>query len=288
MPTISQFKTRARKAGGKSQKPVSDRVKKRDFIIIFLTALSAIGAVLTLVGYGVSVSVKELNLSNETVFASPFELLELSQWAVIRVLSKLSSSELWVFYKTAIASTLPGILIATLVLTFFVFFVKSPAKVMVVKKHATSFFRYFFVIEKSDNFLVSLRKLYAYMVTLGMVLPLVYLLVVFSFFAGSAFLITLPALGMFAGEGHIVEDVVKPSSCYPKITRENFLSIKKGKKSNASIYAECVQLSTEKGMAERGRVVFATSSAIILYEPVTGTVKRIPIRDVTVEVIDQL
>lgn len=256
--------------------------------MFFLTILSAIAAVLTLVGYGVSLSVEQFNLPHETLFASPFEVLELSQWAVLRFLNKMSAAQIWEFYRHAVVSTLPAILVATLILMVVVLFVKGDRKFRAAKNRLTSIGVYFFKVDKFDSAVASIRKLIAYMTVMGVLLPVVYLLLFLAFVAAGTFLITLPALGLFAGEAHISDDVIKPATCYPLKSREYSLVENVKKIPHAVTYAACVQLSTDRGSLHRGRVAFATSSAVILYDPATGTVKRVPTKDATIEVIDRL
>jgi hypothetical protein len=52
--------------------------------------------------------------------------------------------------------------------------------------------------------------------------------------------------------------------------------------------ANCVSISRGKEEIARGRVIFSTSNATLLYDPATGAVRRVSIDGATVDVIGSL
>ena len=52
--------------------------------------------------------------------------------------------------------------------------------------------------------------------------------------------------------------------------------------------ATCVTVKKEGGEEHRGRVVFATFNAVVLYDPDTGSVRRVSTDGASIEVIDKL
>ncbi|HAV37324.1 MAG TPA: hypothetical protein DCX52_13400 [Massilia sp.] len=96
-----------------------------------------------------------------------------------------------------------------------------------------------------------------------------------------------PALGMFAGERYIAEYVVGPAHCAPARTRLERLepAPRKGK---VHKHANCVRIRTERGLCQQGRVVFATTSAILLFDPATGHLSRVPTKGAVIDTLARL
>jgi len=91
-------------------------------------------------------------------------------------------------------------------------------------------------------------------------------------------LAVLPAMGLTAGKSHIDKWVVQPESCRSAKTSAEA----------AGPTASCLSLTRPDGSVEKGRVVFATSTSLVLYDPVTGSVKRLGIEGSKVAVVDKL
>ncbi|MGJ7583619.1 hypothetical protein ACSFA3_26040, partial [Variovorax sp. RHLX14] len=94
----------------------------------------------------------------------------------------------------------------------------------------------------------------------------------------------------FAGEVHIDQFVVAPKNCVSVINREGRLERKsKPDQTSGEIGAQCVSVKfTEGDVQVKGRVVFALSKTLILYDPETGAVKRVPTENAVVEVVSTL
>jgi hypothetical protein len=109
--------------------------------------------------------------------------------------------------------------------------------------------------------------------------------------AVGAAIAAIPVFGMIAGESHLARWVIGPEKCAWLVDRDNRLkrieAIKNGtaKRNEGPPVVQCVRLLRDGEEVGRGRVAFATSSAVVLYNSKTGSVKRLPIDDVDIEVI---
>ncbi len=104
--------------------------------------------------------------------------------------------------------------------------------------------------------------------------------------AVGAAIAVIPVFGMIAGESHLARWVIGPKQCAWLVDRDDRLkrieAIKNGtaKRNEGPPVVQCVRLLRDGKEVGRGRVAFATSSAVILYNSKTGSVKRLPIDDV--------
>jgi hypothetical protein len=99
----------------------------------------------------------------------------------------------------------------------------------------------------------------------------------------------VPIFGMQLGEHFIKEFVVSPTSCAPVKTRVAILQTlsgpKKKREQTASI-ATCVAIVKEGKRIESGRVVVSTPTAIVLFEPISGSTWRLPTSGLTIQATD--
>lgn len=120
----------------------------------------------------------------------------------------------------------------------------------------------------------------------GVVAPVVFALVTWftSVFIVLA-LTTVPAIGLGAGKEYIRDYVLAPKECVPLGPR---LTRVPNQPSRKPSMATCVVVCKDGAPVGQGRVVFATSSAVVLYEPNDETVLRVPTDGNTVKVVGRL
>ena len=107
----------------------------------------------------------------------------------------------------------------------------------------------------------------------------------------ACFLSIIPIAGHEAGAAHIDDWVVGPAICTPLRSRDTRLQAPPTtqKVEDVKIRATtCVTVKKTGGSEYRGRVVFATFNAVVLYDPELGSVRRVSTEDASIEVIDKL
>jgi hypothetical protein len=96
---------------------------------------------------------------------------------------------------------------------------------------------------------------------------------------------------MTVGKAHIDDWVIRPTVCTGIKTRDARMNtpVTKPKVGAPVIYgANCISIIRAKEEVDRGRVVFATPSTVILFDPRTGDVRRVSIDGATVKVVSEL
>ena len=99
----------------------------------------------------------------------------------------------------------------------------------------------------------------------------------------------VPIFGLSAGQMHIKDWVVEPTVCVSRQQRIHRLTQPKeqfeGKRARG---ADCVAVTRSDGHVEKGRLVFATTNSVVLYDPSKVLARRIPTEGAVVESIDAL
>ncbi|MDH6171006.1 hypothetical protein M2282_006186 [Variovorax boronicumulans] len=120
------------------------------------------------------------------------------------------------------------------------------------------------------------------------VMPVTTLAIVIGLMSMAALLSIVPMAGLQAGQAHIDDWVVGPSICSPLKSRGTRLQaqppVNDGKPKTK--VSTCITVKKTDGTEYRGRVVFATFNAIVLYNPEAGSVRRVSTDGASVEVID--
>lgn len=119
-------------------------------------------------------------------------------------------------------------------------------------------------------------------------MPLISMVVFFILIVPPSLLVFAPFIGMATGAEHIRQNVIVPRSCAPLKTRAIRLQKKTSLTKSTEYFVTCVSVSSDRRLLGRGRVAFSTSSAIILYDPASGAVVRVPTKDAVIEIIDHL
>jgi hypothetical protein len=246
--------------------------------------------ILGALGYGVALSVDTvLGIPHTQVFSSSMELLELSVWAVSHVIVEFGSA----FTRLNADGTLAKIPWLSLAF-FFVFWsllagykwLQSPRS-STTNNTVTSTLRQLVNMPDPNRetywFLLRRAGFYAVVSNTGWVFATIVALVGFQVLC--FFVAFIPILGSAAGERHIMDYVIKPNRCAPLLDRKVRLSNTKRSNENQ---AQCVLVKKGDNVIEQGRTVFSTSGAIVLYNPQTGTVRRVPTNDAIVEWVGTL
>lgn len=258
------------------------------FIGRFLAIASFVGVVLSLLGYGVALATEaRFGMPRAQLIDSTMDMLDLSSWVILQVVTKgFEALGTFAFYKKTLWETryalgmlFTGWLIALVVLYLYrkrKIFTRRSTK-QKSRKQEVSDVRY--VINKTWWMPVSI-----------LIVPLVMLLGVVLILVAAAMLTIVPIVGMSAGKTHIDNFVVAPEKCVSLANRARRLELQsKPDKGSTEIGVQCVSVTfTEGDLQVKGRVVFALSKVLILYDPESGAVKRVPTENAIVEVIPAL
>jgi hypothetical protein len=265
--------------------------KKGSVVVTAITLFSLVGTFLTLVGYGVAVSVDSVfDVPHQSLFGAPFELLGLSVWAILRVLSTLSLNlEFGKNYAAILHQLLPAFCVTALLIVVGVVATKIHFSRVRGRGALPSWLQKVVSAPSAKDSSRSLiLKASAVAAAIFLSLPLVIVTSILIAGVGVAVLAIAPALGMSAGAAHIKEYVIDPTRCAPLYDRKTRMGAKSVSGRNSETFATCLRVSNDKRLLGIGRSVFVTSSAVILFDPASGAVWRAPTRDAVIEKVDQL
>lgn len=243
-------------------------------------ALTTITGVLALLGYGVSLALETMfGIPHATIFESSFELLDLASIAVMQSLPAIIEAlGKWATYEDIYKRALPILsvfFVAWLIFAGLLWWknsrkdTKSKADKAKPEKKLAVIYRYlpvFLLILLSP--LVSIA---------GVVLVAAFLII----------LSIVPIIGLVAANSYLNDTVIQPKHCNPLIGLEERRkpAVKKAEKGGYG--AQCIVITKDGKPVASGRIVFATSKAIILYSP-NGGVTRASLGDSIIEVVADL
>jgi hypothetical protein len=255
-----------------------------------ITIISAVTLILTLLGYGVALAVETtFGLPHQTVYASALDLIGLSVYAIISAV--LGFSE--VPWLPLLRQTFPLASIAAAG----IFMVACCAVFLKVRaredrRSVHGFWAYFSAPTPNDSNRKLLGKGAIWSGLCGAVTMITPFLLVFAVMVTVVLISIVPIFGMQLGGQYLHKFVVSPTACAPLQPRSALLQARtqaREKKAataaapvTATATATCVTVYRDDKQVASGRLVVATSSAVILFEPVSGTVHRVPIGDATV------
>ncbi|MFA7293582.1 MAG: hypothetical protein WC023_15190 [Rhodocyclaceae bacterium] len=254
------------------------------WVTVSAVAISAGTVILMLLGYGVSLAVEgKFGIPHATVFESGFELLDLASivfFQLIPALGKLLGT--WQTYHDAYEHLVP--LLVVMGVAWAGFALWGLRHRIYLKSHGN---------ERAKPTEIERRRSYvlkhsAMLLFIGFS-PLFSLFGVFLIQVVMVALFMVPYVGYVAGNAYIDEQILKPDICMPLIDLKQRRS---GSQSSntantaSQTVAQCVSVRKGDVIAE-GRVVFATSKAIVLYRP-DGFVQRLPLLDSVIEVVPSL
>ncbi|QOF78279.1 hypothetical protein [Variovorax sp. 38R] len=264
-----------------------------------LTTISFLGVLLALLGYGVALSAEgRFGMPRAQLIDSTMDMLDLSTWVILQIVSKgLEAFSSFSLYGQVLKSTIPAAIILLVAWPVFAVFLSRRGKRAGRDTASDTSSSTSNSDNKAPSFLIALKQTWW--------LPVGIVVTPFAMLAGVAIIILMavaltfvPVLGMTAGEAHIDRYVVAPKGCDPVRNRYQRLirpqwpdeaTTKEEATKEEATTAQCVSIKFTEGDTEiRGRVVFALSKAVILYDPKTGAVKRVPTESAIVEVISSL
>jgi hypothetical protein len=260
---------------------------KRELLSLCLAVLSLLGTMLTLVGYGVALSVDQFGIPPESLFSSPFEIISLSVWGVLHFFTSVGKISFLGFYREMLSQLLPALACGLVGIGSVYFFAKLQPQIERIRGRRPRLAKCIAPPKREDGPAISVLKLLVYFVMFWLTLPALYMAMGFVFTVVSFLLAMAPYMGMAAGKVHIRKDVLEPAACMPLNNREHRLNPDpRAPKTN---YATCISLKTDRMQQDvRGRVVFSTSSSVVLFDPASGTATRMPLKDATIQAIDKL
>jgi len=244
------------------------------------TAVTATSLVLILLGYGVSLALETMfGIPHATLFESSFELIDLASVAVMQSLPAIVEAlGKWSTYvdvfKRAI-STLGVLFVAWLLFAVLLWWkrsrhVEKPSATDEQPQGKTSFVR---------------QQLLAF--ALILIAPLFSVAGVVFVAGFMAIISIIPAIGLTAATAYINDTVINPEHCNPLVSLEQRRKAEPPKSERGKFNAQCVRITKDGDPVASGRVVFATSKAIILYRP-DGGVSRASLGDSVIEVLSEL
>ncbi len=265
-------------------------------LTVFLSISSAAVIVLSLLGYGVALSVEtKFGIPHAVVFNSTTDLLTLGSWAVIQMLNYLSKLSEWGFYLAIWEMSWPATKIA---LMFSMAILVIGALALAVPALLRRWTGLNDSVKQLREFASTHRKVSVIVAVplfiLGtplLAMPLALLVILVGLVLLACFLSIIPIAGIQAGSAHIDDWVVGPTICAPLMARDTRLQPRPASKQgeNSKVKATtCVSVKKAEGPEHRGRVVFATFNAVVLYDPATGSVRRVATDGASIEVVDKL
>ena len=101
----------------------------------------------------------------------------------------------------------------------------------------------------------------------------------------------VPMFGTQLGTLYFRKFVISPATCEPVRAHAALLQVlSTPRKKNVPVVstANCVALFKDATRVAIGRVVVSTPAAIVLFEPLSGSTQRVPIGELTVQVVDHV
>ena len=261
---------------------------ERSYLAAIIAFVSVIATAMALLGYGVAVAVEDrLQIPHASMFESSFDVISLSAWAFLRFFDSLDLSTLsWDLWLTTLKATwiIPVAVFFSLVLTVYLLKSRQPWIRTGVAK--TEYLLSRLKPAKHDSMgLWTIRSIlisgFAWLAA-----PLMSFAMFFGLIMMAIGITLIPMLGMSAGIQHIDKFVVKPENCRPLQNRNIRLAAKKTKTSTT--FADCLEVEVDGLEAAKGRVAFATPSAIVLYDPQTGVARRMQVKGARITLFDKL
>jgi hypothetical protein len=268
----------------------SNAVKKASNSITWgITIISAISLTLTLLGYGVAMAVETtFGIPHQTVYTSVLDLLGLSVYAMISVVLGIDAIK----WQPMLEQAWPIGLVATAGMFIFIcgplYSRTRQAKTLM---GPNSFWRYFWRPTKHDS---SGRLLAKEVIKSGLLGGFIFIspLLVAGGLLFTVILISIvPIFGIQLGTLYFRKFVISPATCEPVRAHAALLQVlSTPRKKNVPVIstANCVALFKDATRVAIGRVVVSTPAAIVLFEPVSGSTQRVPIGELTVQVVDHV
>ncbi|QNA88136.1 hypothetical protein G4G28_05855 [Massilia sp. Dwa41.01b] len=248
-----------------------------------ITILSSMSLILTLLGYGVSLAVETVfGLPHESIYSSVLDLIGLSAYAVISLVLGLGEITWWPLFEQLLLPSLLGALIPFALVCCAVFLKSRRAS---ARTRTKSVWRYLIPPNPRDTTGELLGKGAIASGFFGGLIMISPFLMVGALMITVVVISIVPMFGMQLGSHYLQKFVVAPDFCEPVKSRTMLLqtwSKPRKKDAPAITTATCVAVFNNDAQVASGRLVVSTATAIILFEPNSGLIRRIPIGEVTV------
>jgi hypothetical protein len=256
----------------------------------FATFAAAATIVMCLFGYGVALAVESVfGLPHSSLFSSAFELLDLSSIAIVSFMEggmdfvQTGQSSILRLYSASWKILTIGILTWLAILAIVLILRKKWPALFVQStqnKHARrplSFTKKTLLANLTVISAIALQPILAFLAASALVFATVLIAVA-------------PVMGFSGAESYIQRWVLDPEYCKPLLVNRKPGSnpnVKSDKKSKKSV-ALCLKVSDKDKEIASGRLVFATSSAAVLFDPRTASAKRVPLNGLVIESISEI
>jgi hypothetical protein len=248
-----------------------------------ITIISAVSLILTLLGYGVALSVDMMfGMPHETIYASVLDLIGLSVYAINSMLLRLGGIAWYPLFDKVWPIGLIAMAGMFVFLCFMVCLYSWQDRIGGRMQH---FWRYFKPPTAQDSRRQMLAKSAVFSTLFGGTVFATPFLIVSVVMVVMVLISIIPIIGLKLGQQYLQEFVVTPVACVPVISRQAMLqalSSPPNKTAPTLSAASCVTLLKDGAAVASGRVVVATSTAIILFEPNNGSVRRVAVGELTV------
>ncbi|RZL92407.1 MAG: hypothetical protein EOP76_11645 [Variovorax sp.] len=260
--------------------------RSTNWLTVVLAFASASGIILALLGYGVALAVEaRFGLPHTFTFNSTLDLFSLGTWAIADLLTGSYSWSSWAFYKDVLvrsARVLMPVFVMCLI-GFVLFWAWLSASRRLSRRHPQQKLRAAKVVFKRNarqkSWVVSGSIFLFSSIVTTLLIPVAAIGIAALTFVFCVLAAVLPGIGLTAGKSHIDKWVVQPTSCHsnaPEVARA------------PGPMANCLSIKRADNSVEKGRVVFATSTSVILYDPSTGHAKRLGIEGSVITTISAL
>ena len=270
------------------RKPANETLvtQSTNWLAVVLAFASASGIVLALLGYGVALSVESrFGLPHTFTFNSTLDLFSLGTWAIADLLTGSFAWSSWTFYKNVLVWS--GRVLGPALVMSLVGFALLWAWLATSKRLSTRNRRQqlraamvrFKRNARQKSWVVSAAIFLISSVTTALLVPLMAIGLAALAFVFCVVLAALPGMGITAGKSHIEKWVVQPVRCHSK---------EPGSAGALGPAANCLSIKRGDNSVEKGRVVFATSTSVILYNPATGQARRLGIEGSVITTVSEL
>lgn len=266
-------------AGTQAPKPEKDSPSG---VTLGITAISAVSLILTLLGYGVSLAVETMfGMPHQSVYASVFDLLGLSVYALISLVLGLGDVSLGPLIEQA---WLPSLLVGLGMFLTISCLVLFKPRLSRIRTGTTQRWRFFAKPAANDSTGHLIGKAAVGSALAGGIVFLTPFLLVAAVISAVVLISIVPMFGMQLGEHYFRKFVVTPTACEPVKSRavlvQAWAAPRKVDQAPVAL-STCVDVHQDNERIASGRVVVATSTAIVLFDPLGGSVRRIPVAEVT-------
>ena len=278
---------------GRTNTPAREQKSKRSLAaslasLATLATIATVAAItLSLLGYGIAISVEStFGVPHTQIFTSSTDLLSLSTWAIIEIFDL----RLWDLVGPQHRGIeISALLVSAFAMAYWVLQVRInfwPTKRWWQPKKWS--------LEKRGRFLMWMTPIAGLLgagatcVAYGLI------------FAGLYVVVTLigarPSIGMTTGKDFLERNVVAPQHCVSIHSRDALIekyeaekrSAAKGEKTHLELGATCVQVLRDGKVLAKGRVAISTTEYLVLFDPVSGLVQRVPTREAIVQPVSSL